>query len=273
MATVAANGDELERDKKDQDSQRGTVPQTTTAQKQQGRQADAAAAAAAAAKRVQKEFIDDWRTGWLMRRKTYPASYANQECWVPIRTATGRLEFRCSGPSKASRFSYKAAGDYQPYMYKAWWYGILDNTWEARSKPPQGKPPRWVRVPLSKGMKVSFDRETTDRLGRDVIKGLIGEVNAAHKEEREIVKERMKAALAAVVAAKPVDKQQRKTDAVYLASLAELAYLERLDKEEWVVKQLGVGEKLDSNWIHVSANPGVSQLPRKPTKMNSDDLN
>ncbi len=236
------NEKKLNKDGKDLDSERDITLQATTAQQKQQ-----AAAAAAAAKRVQSEFIEDWRTGWLIRRKTYPTSYASQQCWVPIRTATGRLEFRCSGPL-GSRQNYKAEADYQPYMYKAWWYDVLDKTWEARSKPPQGKPPRWVRVPLSDGMRVLFDSNKTAGLDEVVIKALVEEVNDAHAKELKSVNARLtEAEKAAEVAATSAEKEQCKTTVAYLAKLAE---------ETWTVEH--VRTKPDSRWFQVSGKPRAS---------------
>ena len=250
------NEKKLNKDGKELDGERDITLQATTAQQQ--RQADAAATAA---KRAQSEFIDDWRTGWLIRRRTYPTSYANQQCWVPIRTATGRLEFRCSGPL-GSRQNYKVNADYQPYMYKSWWYDVLDNTWEARSKPPQGKPPRWVRVPLSKAMKVLFDCNKTAGLDEVVIKALVEGVNAAHDKELKSVNSRLtEAKKAAEIAATSTEKEQCETTVVYLEKLAE---------EKWTVEH--VQTKPDSRWFQVSGKPRASVGADARGEMHADGL-
>jgi len=190
---------------------------------------------------LELEFIEEWRSSWLIPAKgfRFPISYKKQPCWVPVRNATGKLEFRCSGPLGGNR-SYE-----NPREYKSWWYDVLHATWKRRSSPPQGKPPRWARVALEDGIKVLFDTNKTARVKDEDLDRFIDTVNETNKKERDLLEKQLEAAKSVKT---KVDRdgsllEQRRVQ-------KDIGYFsKRKDETKWEVKR--IRQVPDSKWLQV----------------------
>ncbi|KAK4169840.1 hypothetical protein QBC43DRAFT_352045 [Cladorrhinum sp. PSN259] len=188
------------------------------------------------------DFIEGWRDLWMIPKRRFSDSYKKSECWVPIRTSTGVLQFRCTGPlGMGDRRYYK-----EPDVYKSLWYDILNATWTRRSTPPEGKPPRWARVAVPDGIRVLFDPIKTAGIDDAVLEEFVATVNQSNIKDRAGLEERLEDAKKRRQAAtnwNDTDKCQK-----------DLDYFEKRWKEsDWELKR--VKEVPPSTWLKLSTNP------------------
>ncbi|KAK0642163.1 hypothetical protein B0T16DRAFT_225539 [Cercophora newfieldiana] len=141
-------------------------------------------------------FTESWSSFWSFPTKLRflkSLQRSGTACYVPVRKADGKLEFRTWSMSGENRHysTWEKAEEYR----KKWW-ALLERTWKIRALSSTGRPPRWARVDLKDGgihiypeiEKRSFGQQR-NAVNAAVIKEFVERVNEEKTLEDQVLAE------------------------------------------------------------------------------------